>query len=220
MAWTTPVDQVTGFLVTAAVYNAQIIDNLAYLHGDAGTIDISAGHNQLKADSVLAQPNVGVGALAYAAQVAGDTTQRFGVTAGGILDWSPGNAAVDTQLQRYGNGVLQLTNQLDFTYTTVSQAGGTTWTPTWNNALVQRLNVTSTGLITVASPSNPVGNLSAFLVLVMQNASGGVITTSWNAAFLVPPTAPANGQGTITLFVWDPAVSKWANVGSLGGNAV
>src|SRR5262245_27405448 len=32
MAWTTPVDQSTGFLVTASVYNTQIIDNITYLH--------------------------------------------------------------------------------------------------------------------------------------------------------------------------------------------
>lgn len=43
MAWTTPVDQTTGHLVTAAEYNAQIIDNLKYLHGDSGDFNIIAG---------------------------------------------------------------------------------------------------------------------------------------------------------------------------------
>lgn len=100
MAWTTPVDQTTGTLVTAAIYNAQIIDNLSYLHGDAGTIDISAGHNQLKTDNISTQPNAGVGGFAFQTQISGDTTARFGVLGSGLLDWGPGNAAIDIQFGR------------------------------------------------------------------------------------------------------------------------
>jgi hypothetical protein len=38
MAWTVPVTQPTGVLITAAIWNAQVSGNHAYLHGDAGTI--------------------------------------------------------------------------------------------------------------------------------------------------------------------------------------
>jgi hypothetical protein len=41
------------------------------------------------------------------AQVAADTNQRFGVQAGGTIQWGPGNAALDTSLSR--NGVNSLT---------------------------------------------------------------------------------------------------------------
>jgi hypothetical protein len=43
MAWTVPVTQVTGVLITAAIWNAQVTNNAAYLHGDAGTIDLATG---------------------------------------------------------------------------------------------------------------------------------------------------------------------------------
>ena len=33
MAWTDPTERATGFLVTAAVYNADLVDNLKFLHG-------------------------------------------------------------------------------------------------------------------------------------------------------------------------------------------
>jgi hypothetical protein len=48
MAWTAPTTRATGFLVTAAVYNGDIINNLLYLHGDAGVaIDLSTGAQNL-----------------------------------------------------------------------------------------------------------------------------------------------------------------------------
>lgn len=40
MAWTTPAQRATGFLVTSSVYNTDIIDNIAYLKGQAGAITI------------------------------------------------------------------------------------------------------------------------------------------------------------------------------------
>ena len=41
MAWTTPRTWVTAELVTAAIMNTHVRDDLAYLHGDASTIDLA-----------------------------------------------------------------------------------------------------------------------------------------------------------------------------------
>ena len=42
MAWTTPRTWVSGEIVTAAIMNQHVRDNLGYLHGDAGTISLAA----------------------------------------------------------------------------------------------------------------------------------------------------------------------------------
>jgi len=44
MAWTTPTIRATGYLVTAADWNTDIVDNLAYLKGEAG-VDIVLEHD-------------------------------------------------------------------------------------------------------------------------------------------------------------------------------
>lgn len=40
MAWTTPTVRATGDLVTASIWNGDVVNNLKYLHGDAGTTDL------------------------------------------------------------------------------------------------------------------------------------------------------------------------------------
>lgn len=40
MAWTDPLTRATGFLVTAAVWTSDIVNNLLYLKGRAGTVVI------------------------------------------------------------------------------------------------------------------------------------------------------------------------------------
>jgi hypothetical protein len=40
MGWTTPTQRATGFLVTSSVYNTDLIDNIAYLKGQAGAVTI------------------------------------------------------------------------------------------------------------------------------------------------------------------------------------
>lgn len=42
MAWTTPTTRATGDLITASIWNTDVVNNLAYLHGDAGTVTLAA----------------------------------------------------------------------------------------------------------------------------------------------------------------------------------
>lgn len=102
MAWTTPVDQATGFLVTAAVYNAQVIDNLAYLHGDAGVkVDLSGGGQQFRYTGLE-----GVGAVPFQSFAApADTQAAFKLFAGGAMQWGPGGStAQDLETARVASG--------------------------------------------------------------------------------------------------------------------
>lgn len=43
MGWTTPTTRATGYLVTAANWNTDLVDNLAYLKGQAGIVEMEAG---------------------------------------------------------------------------------------------------------------------------------------------------------------------------------
>ena len=43
MGWTTPTTRATGFLVTASVWNTDLVDNLAYLKGQAGVVELESG---------------------------------------------------------------------------------------------------------------------------------------------------------------------------------
>jgi hypothetical protein len=61
MGWTTPTTRATGYLVTAANWNTDIVDNLKYLKGSAGQVDIEddivlASGKELVADKVFTGP--------------------------------------------------------------------------------------------------------------------------------------------------------------------
>lgn len=155
MAWTTPTDRTTGFLVTASVYDAEIIDNLKYLHGDGGvSIDVSAGGQMFIAAEVTTGPGVGgftgaqavgtllnggtsatvrtfvsaAGNVAYTVGVTTDTSPngRFYWDGTGSLNWGPGGAAAtDSTFRRLANGVLGDTGTSLSTGPTSQAATGT-----------------------------------------------------------------------------------------------
>ena len=61
MGWTIPTTRATGYLVTAANWNTDIVDNLKYLKGSAGAIAIEddivlAAGKELVADKIFAGP--------------------------------------------------------------------------------------------------------------------------------------------------------------------
>lgn len=187
MTWTTPTDRATGFLVTAAIYNTELVDNLAHLHGDAGNVDLTAGNAWY-----------------------GMVQARFG----------PNTAGLDTYLTRNGNaGQLSLvgtglTGQGNLIPGALSTSGGpTTWTPS-ASIFLNRYNMTGTGTLTIAAPSVPPGaNQAALMIILIQNASGGAITLSWNAAYAGTLIAgPAAGSGSFQILVWDYSISKWLGI--------
>lgn len=144
--------------------------------------------------------------------VAAEAQARWALTADGTMSWGPGGAgARDTTLARSSAGILNVNAKTVEASTSGSQAGGTTWTPSLGNGFVQRVNVTSTGTLTIGSPGTPPANTSALLLLIIHNASGGTITLSWNASFggSALPTAPANGAGIVSTFYYNPGLAKW-----------
>lgn len=42
-AYSAPTIQATGDLITAAIWNQNVVNNVAYLHGDTGTVSLAAG---------------------------------------------------------------------------------------------------------------------------------------------------------------------------------
>lgn len=234
MAWTTPTDRSTGFLVTAAVYNADIIDNLAYLHGDAGLITlVNALTNGPTASGSLANAgahldnSVGrlttVGAsLANTWLIAGktgDANAAFTSDHSGRMDWGVGaGSATDTTLSRAAAAELVVNGKLLEGFLASSGTVPTTWTPALGSGLYQRFNVTAGGAatLTIGAPTAaPSASQSSLLVLKIANTGGGTVTLTWNAVFqslgtTVLPASVANGGTSVCLFAWDGSTSKWS----------
>jgi hypothetical protein len=182
MAWTTPVDQATGFLVTAAIYNAHIIDNLAYLHGDSGAaIDLTAGGQFLRPSGIQ---------LGNA-----DTTiNRLQASIASLLGTS------------VGDGNIYMGSA------TASLAMPNTYTPGGRRLVNRvNCTTTPASTLTVAAPvDTPAANVTAMMFIIVHNATGGALTITWNAAYAGPGTAgPGNGLGTVWGFVFNFTTGKW-----------
>lgn len=103
--WTTPITWATG-AVTAAQFNTEIRDHLAFLKGaldlltNSTTADTGDGTSLKinRSSSTLA---------AYQAQVTGDANSRWLVTAEGTMEWGLGPSARDVNLYRGGNDQLK-----------------------------------------------------------------------------------------------------------------
>lgn len=74
MSWGTPTTRPTGFLVTAAVYNADLVNNLIALHADTVRY-VSANNNVL----------VVTGAASVTTDASGNATISYGYTFSGLL---------------------------------------------------------------------------------------------------------------------------------------
>lgn len=166
------------------------------------------------------QSTSGANINALAASITGDSQFRFTLQSQtGAISWGPGGStAPDVQLGRGGGGIISVGSAIYsgagnafLGLKAVSQGGGTTYTPD-GSYMVHRVNVTSTGVLTLAAPTTPPPTAqSALMVLIVHNASGGTITYSWNAAYSPTPssTGPVNGTGATFLLAWSGATSKW-----------
>jgi hypothetical protein len=182
MAWTTPVDQATGFLVTAAIYNAHIIDNLAYLHGDGGaTIDVSVGGQALLAKSL----QIGTS----------DTTLIKNVVSGFLAiggTSSAGNLACGLRANTGAAGAVGI----DASYLLNRFSGTTVGTYTFS-APINPPGAAQSALLCIIF-HNATGGVST-LAWNAVYAGVGAVTGA----------VPGNGFGLMTLFVWNGATSKW-----------
>lgn len=68
MAWTSPTTRATGFLVTAAVYNADIINNLKLLWRELSRTEITADVTISATSAAAADTVVSSGAVVYEAK--------------------------------------------------------------------------------------------------------------------------------------------------------
>jgi hypothetical protein len=196
MAWTTPTDRATGFLVTAAVYNAEIIDNLKYLHGDAGTVDLTAGGAAYLATIWSTGPttaNAGGGGTVGTALIGGrlvavnnvtdlwcrisfttDTQYRFTVDQTGAIQWGPGGAtAPDTTLSRGGAGRLHIgsTSQRGWLRTYADLAASAVFETLVTTDTTDRFYIAGDG-------THNWGNGTAAVDTSLARSSAGVLTVS------------------------------------------
>lgn len=124
--------------------------------------------------------------------VTGDSNPRLDIAAGGTLSWGPGNAAVDTTLQRTGVGALSLSGSLtistDLTVTGNLVVNGTTFTVNATDFNVEDK------LIHLNQPETPGANDP-----VPTNYSG----------FAIHRGTVASVEREHAGFVWDETNSVW-----------
>lgn len=208
-AWTTPRTWNSGELVTAALMNQHVRDQLAYLHGDGGgTVDLSAGgavykistSGGLAVGTVVANATSGIGVGLFSSYlnaisaagtdsgivmgVSGETSWRVIVRKDGTILWGDGTvAAGDTQAARSAAGRLKVTNVEAETRAAVTY--GTTVTIDARAQKWATITVTNATAFTIAAPTNPPGaGETQDLSIEVLNSSGGAMgAITWNAIF-------------------------------------
>jgi hypothetical protein len=180
MTWTAPTDRATGFLVTAAVYNTEIIDNMNYLHGDSGaTIDLSAGGQFLLASGLQVGANdlslnrIAAGLLKLSSSTAGKGNIQLGAVSGNI---GAGTATPDA-----ANFV-------------------TRWNATATGTVTIAAPLNPPGANQTAVIVIIINNASAGSVTLAYNAAFKTNGTS---------ASVAAGAGVAMAFYWNPGISKW-----------
>jgi hypothetical protein len=118
--------------------------------------------------------------LTYASKASADTFDRFTVNADGMLQWGPGNAAVDVSLYRNGVNQLRTDDMLFQTY-----AGGAAIAD--QNAA---LNMSISG-----APTTPFGGMYG----VLATATAQPQATTWSAAYGMFSQVTYAGSGASTL---------------------
>ncbi len=121
MGWTTPTQRATGFLVTATVYNTDLIDNLAFLKGQTGVVDFEAGlisdtHNtdDLGSAAVEWQDIYGVRLHAGRQRVGGNFREsRFTMEDASVANHQIGSTATGAGGSAGAGGAGQLQMQSD-----------------------------------------------------------------------------------------------------------
>jgi hypothetical protein len=204
MTWTAPVTRATGDLITAAIWNNEHVNNLQYLHGDAGAaIDLTAGGQALKIGQLQGVNTSPTAQVIYAAET-GDTNARCSIEANGTILWSTGGGASDTSLTREAAGAIGVVNVLRPTRTTLAYSAS--MTPNAAAAEHYLITVTNTSAMTINAPSNPPLNSDTqWLVIEFRNSSGGTMgAITWNAVFkgIGAIANPGNGQKSMWTFRW------------------
>lgn len=199
MAWTTPVDQSTGHLLTVTEFNAQIIDNLTYLKGDGGStvvVNNSASHgasgspptNNPGSPTGVFLNSSGVTQVSRATssanlaftitQPGADTQFVFGIKSDGSLEWGAGGASTrDTIMQRTAAGILAMTTGKGIGYGTglggtVTQATSRS-TAVTINTVCGVINTNTTSIANLAYATFTVNNslVAATDVVIVNLAS-------------------------------------------------
>jgi hypothetical protein len=120
VAFTTPVNRATGYLVLASDWNNEHVGDLLHLHGDSGLISLishvsngpttgnagggGAAGCLMHTIGTFFAVTTAAGTQVFASSTTADTQYRYSQAADGGISWGPGNAAADTFLQRSTNG--------------------------------------------------------------------------------------------------------------------
>lgn len=196
MAWTTPTTRATGDLITAAIWNTDLVNDSKYLHGDAGDIAYASGGGlqTTQTSNNLVLQNLLAG---------GDANPAFKLFGGGAMIWGAGGGtAADLEIARIsasGNAYLQLVNGEGFGYGT-----GTGGTVTQNTSKVTGVTINKpVGKITTAADNINTSVATEFTVT--NNCVGAPDTIILNigtavaGAYLLQVSAVSNGSFRIKI---------------------
>lgn len=88
---------------------------------------------------------------------------------------------------------------------TLASSGGSLVAPDFSAGTYFSITVNSTGAWTIGQPTNVygIGAVQQFVIVEVHNASGGAITTTWNAFWHLAGawTDPANGKSRFGVFL-------------------
>jgi len=240
MAWTAPVSRATGYLVLATDWNNEHVNNLLYLHGDAGVITLNnrsdptalSTQGPTSAGFTGSQPGDGgfidsqgqfasfcnAAVQAFAAGSITDTVSRWAVDSNGNMGWGlGGSSAQDLTLARAAPGVLKIGGTGGHgNYKGGYQFSGpglpATFTPDTGYLFNKVAPINISGTLTIAAPTNaPSTSEAAFFFIEIRNPGSGVVTLSWNAVYQNVSAGPSVASAALTyFFVWNPGNSKWS----------
>jgi len=241
MAWTSPTTRATGYVVLASTWNNEVVNNTAYLHGDAGQISLSDAYANLSVGGPTgsnfsgAQPGDGgyisqtgefasfctAAVQAFAAGAITDTVQRWSVDSNGQMVWGAGGAsAVDLRIKRAAAGILAIdqngAGKGNIRGGFQSSAPGlpATFTPDLGYMFNRVAPINVSGTLTIAAPTNPPSTDASGVIFVAIKSPVGALTVAWNAVYTGASGGPGSGAGTVYMFVWDPGTSKWILIAS------
>lgn len=183
MAWVTPTSRAVGYVITAANWNQDVVDNAAYLKGQAGTVAIE---NAITVASGLTVTAGGATITAGGLTVTAGTTSLAG----------PLTASGATTIASY----VDLIQAGSATFTATIDNGtagnsGTTLTVTAGSGVLRVGQVISgsgvTAGTTITAYGTGSGGLGTYTVSVAHNLTSTSMTAAW--------PAPASGYSRLYL---------------------
>lgn len=204
MGWTTPNSRSSGYVVTSTVYDQELIGNLQYLHGDAGTVDLTAGAATYKLTGINYFPTSPGNAVVQVYATNTDTQPAFQLSGAGVQSWGPGGStAIDIIWKRTAAGVLAMTTGNGIGYGT-----GTGGTVTQATSLNTGVTINKpTGQITLFTTSTSNGSAFAFTVTNSTVAATDTVIISGSSAtntnmdgFLCSVTSVNSGSFRVSIY--------------------